>query len=354
MKTLIVTMSGKSKRFPGLKPKWMLSHPMTNLFMGVSSITGINLDFFHKIYFVCLKEHQDEHQFLKGFNEELESINIADKSEIILLSEPTSSQSETVYRTIKEKNINGFIFIKDSDSYFECQIQNEKNQVSFLDLNDVDNINARSKSYIQLDCNGIITNIVEKKVISSTFSVGGYGFSDAKEFANTYEKLNESEYEGECYISNVIFEMILSGSKFIGLKTEKFKDWGTIDAWDEYKSQYKCLFVDIDGTLVENSSVHFPPYIGESTSLQNNINFIQKLYSKGIVKIILTTSRPEKYKSKTIKEMEDKKIPYDHIIMGLPHCQRIVINDFTKSNPYPSCSAINIPRNSDNLGDYFL
>jgi len=52
-------------------------------------------------------------------------------------------------------------------------------------------------------------------------------------------------------------------------------------------------------------------------------------------------------------EMESKGIPYDHLIMGLPHCQRILINDFAKSNPYPSCSAINITRNSNQLREYF-
>jgi hypothetical protein len=44
---------------------------------------------------------------------------------------------------------------------------------------------------------------------------------------------------------------------------------------------------------------------------------------------------------------------YDNIIMGLPHCQRIVINDFANSNPYPSCTAINLPRNLDKLKEYF-
>ena len=60
--------------------------------------------------------------------------------------------------------------------------------------------------------------------------------------------------DGEWYISHIIFEMMLSGSTFYGTKTTDFKDWGTLDAWNKYKSQYKCLFVDIDGTLVTNSS----------------------------------------------------------------------------------------------------
>jgi hypothetical protein len=158
--------------------------------------------------------------------------------------------------------------------------------------------------------------------------------------------------EGECYISHIIFEMMLSGSTFYGIKTSNFKDWGTIDAWNKYKSQYKCLFVDIDGTLVTNSSIHFPPYVGNATSLQNNIDHLNSLHESGKVKIILTTSRPKHTKDITISELYKKNISYDELIMGLPHCKRVIINDFAKSNPYPSCEAINLPRNSDNLNEF--
>lgn len=345
-------MAGRSSRYPGLRPKWMLAHPMSNTFMAIASILGLNLNFFDKIYFVALQEHQDNYKFYDGFLEELDNFGLLEKSEVVLLDHPTQSQSETVCKLIENKNIDGFIFIKDSDGYYECELSDEVNQVAYFDLNDMDDINARSKSYIQLDVNGVVTNIVEKKVISSTFSSGGYGFVDAKEFVKTYEKI--FDYDGECYISNVIFEMLLSGSKFSGLKTTNFKDWGTLDSWNKYKSQYKCLFVDIDGTLITNSSSHFPPYIGDGIPIQENIDLLKELHSNGKVKIVLTTSRPKKYKQKTLEELKEKDIPFDELVMGLPHCQRILINDFAKSNPYPSCSAINIPRNQNNLKEFWV
>jgi hypothetical protein len=343
-------MGGKSSRFPGMKPKWMLTHPMTNRFMVTEAISGINLNFFDSIYFVFLSEHEKKYQFFDGFLAELEECGLKNKSKFLFLDHSTNSQSETVYEAIKLASIEGFIFIKDSDGYYECQVFEESNQIAFFDLNDMDDINARTKSYIELDINGLVTNIVEKKVISSTFSVGGYGFKNAQEFCSSYERI--IDLDRECYVSDVIFEMILSGSKFTGIPTKNFKDWGTLDAWNRYKSEYSCLFVDIDGTLVTNSSIHFPPYVGSGNSLENNIAYLRKLYDSGKVKIILTTSRPHHMKNLTIAEMEEKKIPYDELITGLPHCKRILINDFAKSNPYPSCEAINIPRNSDNLEEY--
>jgi len=328
----------------------MLSHPMTNRLMVTEAISGLNLDFFDNIYFLCLQEHEDKYSFMKGFVAELDDAGLRAKSNIVLLPEQTDSQSETVYTFLSGYDLDGFVFIKDSDGFYRCDVE-ERNQVAYFDLNDMDDINARTKSYVDLDVNDVVTNIVEKKVISSTFSSGGYGFADAKEFCKTFEKLQDMD--GECYISHIIFEMMLSGSTFYGTKTTDFKDWGTLDAWNKYKSQYKCLFVDIDGTLITNSSHHFPPYVGSGEPIENNIDYLAELHEQGRAKIVLTTSRPERLRQITITELQTKGIPYDELVMGLPHCQRVIINDFARSNPYPSCKAINIPRNTDELKDYF-
>ena len=324
---------------------------MTNRLMVTEAISGLNLDFFDHIYFICLQQHEDKYQFMKGFVSELDDAGLREKSNIVLLPEQTDSQSETVYTFLSGYDLDGFVFIKDSDGFYRCDVE-ERNQVAYFDLNDMDDINARTKSYVDLDVNDVVTNIVEKKVISSTFSSGGYGFADAKEFCKTFEKLQDMD--GECYISHIIFEMMLSGSTFYGTKTTDFKDWGTLDAWNKYKSQYKCLFVDIDGTLITNSSHHFPPYVGSGEPIENNIDFIAELHEQGKTKIVLTTSRPDKFRQLTIMELQTKGIPFDELVMGLPHCQRVIINDFARSNPYPSCKAINIPRNTDDLMEYFL
>ena len=323
---------------------------MTHRMMVTEAISGLNLDFFDHIYFICLQQHEDKYQFMKGFVSELDDAGLREKSNIVLLPEQTDSQSETVYTFLSGYDLDGFIFIKDSDGFYRCDVE-ERNQVAYFDLNDMDDINARTKSYVDLDVNDVVTNIVEKKVISSTFSSGGYGFADAKEFCKTFEKLQDMD--GECYISHIIFEMMLSGSTFYGTKTTDFKDWGTLDAWNKYKSQYKCLFVDIDGTLITNSSHHFPPYMGSGEPIENNIDFIAELHEQGKTKIVLTTSRPERYRQLTIMELQTKGVPFDELVMGLPHCQRVIINDFARSNQYPSCKAINIPRNTDDLKEYF-
>ena len=112
------------------------------------------------------------------------------------------------------------------------------------------------------------------------------------------------------------------------------------------------MFVDIDGTLITNSSSLFAPYTGTGKALRQNIDALNQLYLQGFTYTILTTSRAEDLRQLTVGELTQHGILYDHLLMGLPHSQRILINDFSESNSFPSCVAINLPRDSDNLQQY--
>jgi len=121
MKNLIIPMGGKSSRFPGMRPKWMLTHPLTGNLMCVESIRGINLDFFDQIYFVFLKEHEDLYNASEAIKKSIRNTisvgTVLDRINTIVLDMPTNSQAETVYTAIQKTGINGFIYIKDSDGY---------------------------------------------------------------------------------------------------------------------------------------------------------------------------------------------------------------------------------------------
>ena len=69
--------------------------------MGIAAIQGLNLDFFDKIYWVTLQSYQEKYQFEQGYFEDLDEVNLKEKSEIVLLDKETSSQSETVCEVIK-------------------------------------------------------------------------------------------------------------------------------------------------------------------------------------------------------------------------------------------------------------
>ena len=113
----------------------MLTHPKKNRFMVVEAISGLNLDWFDQIYFICLQEHEDTYQFSKGFCRELGELGVLEKSNIVYLEESTASQSETVWQLLNGKQIEGFVFVKDSDNFYQCELTDTNNQVAYFDLN---------------------------------------------------------------------------------------------------------------------------------------------------------------------------------------------------------------------------
>ena len=88
---------------------------------------------------------------------------------------------------------------------------------------------------------------------------------------------------------------------------------------------------------------------GETNAIQDNVDYLNKLYSTGKVKIILTTARKKIYEKKTIEQLKNNNIPYDHIIFDLYHGKRYLINDYSETNKYPTSISINLERNSNNL-----
>lgn len=347
---LIIPVAGKSTRFNSSRPKWMLTHP-SGRFMVVEAILGLNLSDFDKIFFVALKEHETNFHFSQGLLEELDSLGLKEKSEIVLLDRTTSCQPETVAELIRLKSLTGSIFIKDSDNYFSYKAA-PGNQVCYYSLNQTSIINPRNKSYITLDSNGYITSIVEKNVVSAMFSVGGYGVESAEEFTKGFETLQlQLKAKGltEFYISDLMFKMLLEGASIKGSLVQGYLDWGTQEDWDRYKKDFVTLFLDLDGTLVENSSSHFPPYTATTVPIERNVEYLTRLKSTGKVCVVITTSRPEKFREATKNQLRANNIPWDHLIMGLPHCRRIIVNDYAPSSTYRMCDSINLKRNSSEL-----
>ena len=151
------------------------------------------------------------------------------------------------------------------------------------------------------------------------------------------------------FLSDIIKEMVNDGFKFKTVLVSDYIDWGTKEDWFDYVRQYKTLFVDLDGTLVKSSGKYTPPYWGETEGIKENIDFLNRLYDTGKVYIILTTARPSSARDITLKQLERENVKYDNIIFDLFHANRTIINDYGTSNPYPTCDAVNIVRNSNEL-----
>ena len=341
---LIIPIAGRSSRFPDMKPKWMLTHPRGNM-MVVEAIKGLDLSAVDNLYIVGLAEHEKLYGFSRSLATQLETLEIHPRVEFVLLEEQTRNQPETIARAIEQAGISGPICIKDSDNYF-CAPITAGNWVACFDLHDLEHVNARNKSYIETDSHGHLRNIVEKEIVSSTFCVGGYSFASASEFMAVFDRLKEDD---ELYVSHIIYSMILEGVSFSRRYVSDYVDWGTIKEWNDYKRQYSTLFIDLDGTLVLNSGQYSRPGWGETDGIKANIDAVNALYHTAKVEVIITTSRSEAFREQTLAQLERTGIRYHQVIFGLAHGRRIIINDYANTNPFKSCDAINLRRDSEDL-----
>lgn len=346
MKNLLLPISGKSTRFPNMRPKFLLTHPNGN-FMLIEAIKCLDLSYFDMIYIICLKEHIEKFKFEKGLNEQLNDLGISNFN--ITIIDSSDSQPETIYKCIIKNNISGSLCIKDCDNSFNIDIIDE-NFVSGILLDDINNkINIKNKNYLKINNSNYITNIVEKKIISNTFGTGMYYFENCIEYLVYYEK--NSSYK-DLYLSHIIFDMILHGINFKVNYSSNYLDWGTLSDWDNYINEFKTIFIDLDGVLVENSSEYFEPIWGTTKKIEENVKIINDLYNSGKCKIIITTSRKIKYYTETINQLKRENILYHQILFDMNHNKRYLINDYSKTNKYPTSIAINLERNSKNLNDY--
>jgi hypothetical protein len=350
LSTLIMPCAGRSSRLGQDRPKWLLTHPNGNPML-IEALDGLDTTNVSKIVITLVKEHIERHRVdlvkisdrileLKGF-----------QPEFLVLDDFTPSQSNTVYRTINEKDIVGPIFIKDCDNYFNTKIES-KNYVCIASI--TADTNATNKSYVSFDKFGNLSGIIEKTIIGNRFCVGGYAFIDALAFKSTYDRIKSiQEISGkEIYISHIVQEMLLKNEVFGASEISNYLDWGTDTEWKKYISKFRTLLIDIDGCLIKNGAEFFDLKWEDADGLKNNIDTINKLFDGKKTMIVLTTSRKEKYREKTLNQLDRLGIKYHQIIFDLLHCQRVLINDFSTSNPYPSASVINVVRDADDLDSY--
>jgi hypothetical protein len=351
MKTLIIPCAGKSSRFPNMKPKWLLTHPDGKL-MIEKALEGINLGSFDRIVITIVKEHIEKFEAYLILDQIFSFEN--SKFEICILENFTSSQSETVFQTIQKNKIQGAVIIKDSDNYVKVDFDFNSNFVVGLNLISFSKEIYRlsGKSFLKINEQNNIIDIVEKNIISSFICVGIYGFLNVSLFVEAYIKLKNENLK-ELYLSNIIsFLLTESKATFKHVEANDYSDWGTLKDWQIEQKRYTTYFVDLDGVIFSNEGRYgIKNWSNSFEILENNLKILLKLQSRGS-QIIITTSRDERYREKIMKVLNSNGLFPKYIITNLNHSARVLINDFAPTNPYPSSISINIQRNSQ-LADFF-
>lgn len=338
---LIIPAAGRSSRFPNMKPKWMLTHPSGHL-MIEKVIWGLDTTAYKKIYIVILQEHCDKYDadvvLKQAFPQE--------KFEVVVLENPTKSSPQTVYECLKNCNINSWIVIKDSDCMVLYNHPNNKNRfVVGVNIKTKPTIqNLDQKSFIVSDDNDIVREVVEKSIVSEQICVGVYAMHSS-DLIRVYDSLKNS-MGNEMYFSHVVSELIDENLHFSISSATAYEDWGTKEQWFSSGNIKNTYFFDIDGVLLVNTGKYGRKnWFNTLEPIWENVEAIKRLCDDGH-ELVFVTSRTDDALIRVKEFLKDQNIHYKTIVSSCLHSKRIIINDFSNTNPFPTCVAINIPRNS--------
>ena len=352
MTTLIIPAAGLSTRYALPRPKFLLQHP-SGLTMLSAGLVGIGRYDFDEVIIVSLKRYFIDISEESLSNEVSTLLNCPVK--FVLLEEPTASMVDSIAAGIETMRIDGPIVVKDSDNLVALD-SNElfgKNFLVYAELEKFTSVKAANKSFVEIDSQGFISNIVEKRIISAEINSGLIGFQSASDFLRAMQKVSGAR---EKYVSDIVRYLLGDGEVFWGQSASDYIDWGTLVEWKQYCSTFATIFADIDGVLATNENPHgnegnnwlsFKPIVENVEPLLQGVNL-------GRYVVVFTTSRSEKYREGLTRSLSEIGFKKFELIMGLPHAKRILINDFAPTNPYPSALAINLERNSTRLSEYLL
>lgn len=186
----------------------------------IKAVQALDYSRFDHIYFTILRTLDNQHNLSALLHEQFCRIGLM-RAEIVVLEEPTISQPDTIYQTIQKAHIQGAIFIKDADCSFSEEIL-PQNGVVIYPLESLPWVNPQNKSYVAVDDNFYVTNIIEKKIISHYFLAGGYCFEDAELYCRYY--LPFAEQKG-LYLSHIIYSMLLEKHLFRPILATQYTDF---------------------------------------------------------------------------------------------------------------------------------
>lgn len=338
---VILLAAGLSQRFPNMRPKYTLTDYIGNMMIENSFKPYLGK---FPITVGILQEHHDQYP-IAGYLQE----KYGDDLNIVYLKHRTHGPAETAREILRLANINPAqaILIKDCDSFFKHQ-DHDGNYVCTTSIQEHEVLKRlSSKSFVVANNQNIITDIIEKQVISDTFCVGGYRFESAELFMKVYDQLVLDDYK-EIFVSHIIQHCLAQGEIFTSQPVQDYVDVGTAQDWFDYNNK-SVLFCDIDGTIVEAQARE--DFGKPLTPLVKSCKRLQHLVSQGH-QLVFTTARPSSRHQELTKLLEDIGFTNFQLITGLLNTPRILINDYNEANPYPRASAINVKRDSDTLGDF--
>lgn len=221
---IIVPAAGLSSRYPGTKPKYLLRDTKGKLMLRRAIEPYLEK---YNITVGILADHDTRYNSLNIIKHEFNNtVNVT------ILPTVSNGPAETVYEILMRSSIdhNSSMLIKDCDSFFDHTVTNG-NYVCISKIQDHDLLyRISNKSFVIVNNQNIVQNIVEKRVVSDTFNVGGYKFNKISEYLDTYQ-IVKNDVSVELFVSHIIQYAINNGIIFETKLVSNYVDVGTLEDW---------------------------------------------------------------------------------------------------------------------------
>lgn len=344
--TLLLPCAGKSSRYPGVRPKWMLTLPEGDLAIARAA-ASMPRSAYRRIVAAVRAEHEERYGasalFAKIFG---------DAVDVVVLEQDTRGPADTVAQMIVRARVTGAVAIKDSDSFFDPDPLPGDGFVSVCDVRRSPLMaNVGAKSFAVINTQGLIVEMVEKSLASNHVCVGLYGFADAADFLAAFNEVSRVAPQGEVFVSHVMNRAIAGGMVVRPHLVSGLVDVGTLEDWRRYVRKRGTIVTDLDGVVFRNHSRYFAPFWDEPDEpIAENVEALRAFAAEG-TQLIFMTARPEQYRSRTEATLRQLGLAPHALVMDCHHGRRFLVNDHASTNPAPAAVAISMERNSPTLGD---
>jgi NDP-sugar pyrophosphorylase family protein len=211
MLNIVIPMAGRGSRF--VKEGFTLPKPLIPVHgaeMIRVVIENIKPAGEHRFIFLCLAEHIEYY----GIDEKLKSM--VDDATVISIDTVTEGAACTVLLSKEYINTSAPLMIANSDQWIDIDINDylkamaEQKKDGFIMTM---RANDPKWSYIRLDGDNRITEVVEKQVVSNEATVGIYNYARGSDFVKAAESMIKKNLRvnGEFYVAPAYNEMIAEG-----------------------------------------------------------------------------------------------------------------------------------------------
>ncbi|USH03268.1 glycosyltransferase family 2 protein [Grimontia kaedaensis] len=213
MLNIVVPMAGRGSRFA--KEGYNLPKPLIDVngkHMIELVINNLRPQQDHKFIFVCQEQHIEEFKLEDVF------ASICDDFEVVGINGITEGAAVTVLKAREFFESDEPLMIANSDQWVDMDIND---YITDMVDRDLDGTMLTMKaddpkwSYAKVGSDGLVTEVVEKVVVSDEATVGIYNFRSGKEFCQLADEMIRQDIRsnGEFYVAPVYTYLAQKGGK---------------------------------------------------------------------------------------------------------------------------------------------